>query len=306
MERRAMNIFAAIVTHNRLALLKECIESLRRQTVPLAGIVVINNGSTDGSREWLEQQPGLTCVHQENLGGSYGFAESILQSWKRQADWIWVMDDDSIPHPTALEALVQVIKSGMVYEPIGFLCSRVEWADGNPHRMNIPHISIFNKHGQPFSQYDKIGAFHVSACSFVSILVSAKAVQELGLPIRDFYIWGDDMEFTQRITRSGLLGLYVPASIVLHKTKTNYSSDIFHDDNQSIWKYRYGIRNHLFIIRQQKGFGKYFGKLLKHFFVLPVKLMKKRKDHRWLFIKTVWGAAWRSIGFTPNIEKPHA
>ena len=54
-----MNTIAVIVTHNRLALLREAVEAVHRQSSPVQGIVVINNGSTDGTREWLDAQPGL-------------------------------------------------------------------------------------------------------------------------------------------------------------------------------------------------------------------------------------------------------
>ena len=297
-----MNVIAVIVTHNRLRLLQEAVDAIRRQTRPVEAIVVINNGSTDGTLDWLTQQADLHCIHQSNMGGSHGFAEGIKQAYQKKADWIWVMDDDTIPEPEALHRLLNVAGNQQILEPIGFLCSRVEWTDHSPHLMNIPHISLFNRLGKPFNQYDSLGSLQVSACSFVSILVAADAVKTCGLPYRDFFIWGDDLEYTQRITRQHFIGLYVPTSVVLHKTASNYSADIFRDDDTSLWKYRYGIRNHLFIIRIQKGFGSYFGKLLKHFFVLPFKLLKKRKNHHIAFIQTVWGAAWRSIAFHPSKE----
>lgn len=168
--------------------------------------------------------------------------------------------------------------------------------------MNIPHIAIFNKQGIPFSRYDNLGALLVGSCSWVSFLVSTHAIRQCGLPYREFNIWGDDMEYTQRLTRNGFLGLYVPSSVVHHKTPNNYSADIFTDNDKSIWKFRYGIRNHLFMVRNQKGALSYTGKLLKHFFVLPIKVLRKRKTHRKAFIGMIWAAAWESIFFRPKIE----
>lgn len=297
-----MNTIAVIVTHNRLALLREAVEAVHRQSSPVQGIVVINNGSTDGTREWLDAQPGLFCIHQANLGGSHGFAEGIKQAYRQHADWIWVMDDDTIPGTDALRNLLSVAGNQTIKEEIGFLCSRVEWTDGTPHYMNIPHIGIFNRQGKPFNQYDNLGALHIGSCSFVSVLVSAKAVKQCGLPYREFFIWGDDMEYTERIIRAGLIGFYIPASVVLHKTASNYSANIFTDDDKSLWKYRYGIRNSLFVVRQQKGLVSYTGKLLKHLAVIPFKLLKKRSTHRSAFIRTVWVAAWNSIFFHPQKE----
>lgn len=300
-----MTVIATIITHNRLALLKESVQGIREQHVPVQKIIVVNNGSTDGTKEWLDAQQDLISIHRENLGGSDGFAEGIKQSYESGADWIWVMDDDSIPGKDALKELVSLTSHPGIDENIGFLCSRVEWTDGSPHLMNIPHISIFNKRGQPFNRYDNIGGLYVQACSFVSILVSAKAVKACGLPYRSFFIWGDDMEYTQRIIRAGFEGLYVPSSIVLHKTATNYSANIFTDDDKSLWKYRYGIRNSLFIIKKQKGALSFSGKFLKHIFVIPFKILKKRKSHRWAFIRVVWKAAWSSVFFNPKPDQIH-
>lgn len=67
-----MNIKAVVVTYNRKELLKRNITCLRANT-PVSSIVVVNNGSTDGTGEWLDDQKDLTVIHQENVGGSGGF-----------------------------------------------------------------------------------------------------------------------------------------------------------------------------------------------------------------------------------------
>ena len=52
-------VIAVVVTYNRQALLSECITALRKQSRPLDAILVINNGSTDGTEDWLRQQPDI-------------------------------------------------------------------------------------------------------------------------------------------------------------------------------------------------------------------------------------------------------
>ena len=99
-----MKITAVVVTFNRLELLKQGIECLRKQQ-KLTGIIVVNNGSTDGTREWLNAQPGLLVVHQDNVGGSGGFYTGIERAYSEGADWIWCMDDDVFPRPDCLDRL---------------------------------------------------------------------------------------------------------------------------------------------------------------------------------------------------------
>ena len=60
-------IYAVVVTFNRLELLKRNIDSLR-QNHPIERIIVVNNGSTDGTREWLSEQSDLLVITQENVG----------------------------------------------------------------------------------------------------------------------------------------------------------------------------------------------------------------------------------------------
>ncbi|MEJ7665194.1 MAG: glycosyltransferase [Hymenobacter sp.] len=77
-------IAAVLVTYNRIADLKICLDSLRRQTRPLNRIFVINNGSTDGTAEWLATQTDLAVTTQANLGGAGGFATGIQTGYERR------------------------------------------------------------------------------------------------------------------------------------------------------------------------------------------------------------------------------
>lgn len=63
-----MNIIAVVVTYNRIELLKRTVRCLQ-QNKPVSSIVVVNNGSTDATAEWLKTQSGLTVINQANVGG---------------------------------------------------------------------------------------------------------------------------------------------------------------------------------------------------------------------------------------------
>ncbi|WP_460571107.1 glycosyltransferase family 2 protein [Flaviaesturariibacter terrae] len=291
-----MKVIAIVVTYNRLALLKECIAALLVQTRRPDAILVVDNASTDGTGDWLATQP-VETITQPNRGGSWGFYTGVKSAYAAGADWTWLMDDDTIPTAGALEALLAASSST---DRIGFLGSKATWTDGTPHLMNLPDIKTYT-HGKPFNLYDAHGFFLVNASSFVSLLLSRAAVQEVGLPIKEYFIWNDDAEYTERITRAGFIGGYLPASVVLHKTPTNHFSDIFLDDVKGLWKYRYGIRNELHTYRMRKG--KFWGRFFKRVFVIPFRILRKRKDHQWAFIKTNWQASFSAINFNPTIEK---
>ena len=82
-----MKIIAVVVTYNRRELLKRNIGCLRQNT-PLHSIVVVNNGSTDGTKEWLDEQTDLRVIHQENVGGSGGFYTGIRYAFQEYSPTI--------------------------------------------------------------------------------------------------------------------------------------------------------------------------------------------------------------------------
>ena len=104
-----MNIIAVVVTYNRMELLKRNIRCLQ-QNKPISSIVIVNNGSTDGTTEWLAAQEGLTVINQTNVGGAGGFYTGIQYAYQAGADWIWCMDDDVFPRADCLEQLFAVYR----------------------------------------------------------------------------------------------------------------------------------------------------------------------------------------------------
>ena len=297
---KELNVIAVVVTYNRLALLTEAIEALKNQKVPVKKIIVINNGSTDNTARWLDSQKELAVTHQANLGGAAGFSMGIKMAAANGADYIWVMDDDTISEPTALEKMLENI--AVIKEPIGFLSSRCNWTDGSPHFMNIPGLKPLFNNQLPFNKYDDHKMILVESSSFVSLLVNTEAVKAVGLPYKEFFIWGDDHEFTSRITKQGFVGLYCMDSIVLHKTPLNTFTDYYNDTVGNIWKHRHGFRNEFFRVKKNKGFLYFIGWLPAKVIYASVKILRIRKQEHFQFIHAIWGAAWESVFFNPKIE----
>jgi hypothetical protein len=221
----APRVVAVVVTHNRQLLLSSCLRALRQQTIPPETILVVDNASTDGTASFLAAEtevPGpRLLVHrsEDNLGGAGGFALGVQRGLTLAPAWLWLMDDDSEPEPEALARLLEaaiLIESTRWGGAIGFLASRVLWKDGAPHRMNVPGrlsrkpVSVLAPGLEP-----------VDYASFVSLLVSAPAAAACGLPIAEFFIGSDDVEYTLRLTRAGYAGYHVEASRVKHLTRDN-------------------------------------------------------------------------------------
>lgn len=289
-----MTIAAVVVTYNRLVLLKECLDAISRQTYQVSSIIVVNNASTDGTTEFLQQIVDKQLVvksFEKNIGGAGGFAEGISIATKMGVDAIWIMDDDTIPQADALHYLVRILSNK---KNIGFVNSKVVWTDGSIHQMNIPG----------YVHHDDLGGgiYAVRSASFVSLLVPSKIVREVGLPYREFFIWVDDAEFTSRIVKAGYKGYFTTSSVVVHKTATNYGASIKTATPESAWKFYYYMRNGMFASRGEKPWIVWFFKHLNHLRLDIHRTRNMDPKLKTLLKKNLWRGFVDGLTFSPRKE----
>ncbi|MGN6783071.1 MAG: glycosyltransferase [Marmoricola sp.] len=241
-------VVAVVVTWNRCDLLREAVDALRSQSLPPVAVVVVDNASDDETATMLASSygTGLDVVRLErNTGGAGGFAVGIEQALTHDPELIWLLDDDTVPTPTAAEALVAAWRDHPGERPV-LLASRVEWTDGREHPMNTPRV----RPGASAAAREaaaSVGAVPIRSASFVSIMIDTAAVRERGLPVADYFLWNDDFEYSTRLLRDRV-GLHVPASVVVHKTRTFGSTDA--DPGE---RFFYEVRNKLWLFRHATG-----------------------------------------------------
>lgn len=237
-------VVAVVVTWNRIKLLSECLTMIGAQTRPPDVLLVVDNASTDGSRDMIcADFPDVELVTlTRNIGGAGGFSAGLAQAVDvHQADLVWAMDDDTIPTETTL---AELLASYTAYGPgLGLVASRVVWTDGRDQPRNIPRDPWWVRVDRRAAS--AAGGRPVRTASFVSLLIEAGAIREFGLPTADFFIWNDDFEFTARILRHRK-GIYAPKAIVVHKTaelgtKVADPGDRFYNEvRNKIWVFRGG------------------------------------------------------------------
>ena len=304
-----LSVVAIVVTYNRKILLEQCLHSVLAQSIRPEKIIIIDNNSNDGTFSHLTSsglfnELCISYIHMDsNQGGAGGFYQGIkVASDQNIYDFFWCMDDDCIPEFNALEKLLSPVKS---HENIGFICSRVNWSDGSPHLMNIPSIRM-STNNTPFNIYDDEHILLVRSCSFVSILVSNIAIKKIGFPLKEMFIWGDDIEFTTRIVQAGFLGLYAMDSKVTHLTIKNINDDIFNANKDDSFKFFYGIRNDLYFKRKNNGVVNYLFSLIYRLSFFNIKIFLRRKDFAWLFIFINIRASVMAVFFYPLTVFPNA
>ncbi len=276
-----LRIAAVVVTYNRRTLLDVCLSALVSQERPPDEILVIDNASTDGTQEMLKQKYDGRISHvrlEENQGGSGGFYEGIRLAYEKGYDWIWVMDDDVEPAAHALEALVESPAFG---DPaVGLLASLVldpSPQDGAPHSEQPDGVTAASPSGASrlpvgFGHYKRFNAIMgfqlvvtheslasplipIEAAGFLGVMIRRGAIEAVGLPLRELFIYWDDTEFIYRISRRFKVFL-VPSSRVLHgqgqhvrspRTFLGYAKLGAGVPFAQIWKLYYYVRNETYV-----------------------------------------------------------
>ncbi len=291
------NIVAVVVTYNRKELLKECIEELTKNQE--IDFMIIDNASTDGTADMVKNYTSdkLFYVNTgENLGGAGGFNFGIKEALKHDNyDYIWIMDDDTIVHEDSLEKLVE--KAELLNGEFSFLSSVALWKDETLCNMNIQKTSY-----KTIEHYSEIlkGILYIDYASFVSCFINVKSIKEVGLPIKEFFIYGDDMEYTMRLN-TYKPGYLVPDSIVTHKMTSNEGINIVDADVSRIDRYFYNYRNLLFIHKKYDKREYRTFKLRCYYLIL--KVLFKSKKHKLKRAKTIIKALIKAREFNPQIEK---
>ncbi|KAE8126920.1 glycosyltransferase [Bifidobacterium tibiigranuli] len=264
----SLTVTAIVVSYNRAGLLQECLDALTSQTRQPDRVIVIDNASTDGAADVAKRhplQPEVTVLD-HNVGGAGGFCAGIARALadaatdpaildaanhpddnhSQQANhYVWLMDDDTIPTPTALEQLLAAAGEAREHNGVwpAVLGSKALWTDGREHLMNKPRPRTWRALGAAKLQ-QSAEAFQVRSLSFVSCLINARMIESAhALPRAAYFLWNDDYEYTTKLLRRAT-GYYVPASEVIHKTKVFGSSDA--DPGE---RFFFEVRNKLWILR---------------------------------------------------------
>jgi len=189
-------IAAVVITYNRFSLLKEGIAAIRSQSLKPDVIIVVNNGSTDSTQEWLNTQSDLIVYHQQNLGGAGGFNRGIKEAYEAGFDWVWVMDDDGYPAVSCLQELIKASQVRLNVDAWGCLVVDKD----NQEKLAFECSQLLTATGRINYEIEFIENW---AAFFNGTLLSKKIIQKVGYPNPDLFIWGDEIDYYQRIVNVG-------------------------------------------------------------------------------------------------------
>ena len=297
-KKQNKKVIAIVVTYNRKELLKESIKALLKQEYKNCNILIVDNASTDGTYEYIQNYiDGTKVIYKNtgfNIGGAGGFNFGMKEAYKIGCDFMWLMDDDCIVHNDSLTKLIEADKE--LKENYGFLSSKVLWKDSSICKMNIQKKNLIKKVNNWKETRQK-----VIMATFVSFFIKSEIVKNMGLPIKDFFIWADDIEYSRRISRKYNCYL-INNSVVTHKSKNNIGSNIVKDSSENLKRYSYAYRNEMYVYRREGIIGKVYYNLKIIYHKFKIKKSDNSKEDKVKKINIINNALKDSNLFYPKIE----
>jgi len=270
-ENKKETVCAVVVTYNRKNLLLECLEAIRRQTRPVDGVYIIDNASDDGTPELLKEKgyiPELPPFNisepyeiehrisnlvdgnpinvfyvrmHKNTGGAGGFYEGVKRGYERGYDWLWLMDDDAEPK---INTLQELLNDALLFKSYA-ICPLIKSNEGITqyyHHKKFNFLGMekyFVKNNSP-----EKSVIYEEANAFVGPLISKNVVREIGFPMKELFIWGDDVEYTLRISKKFKLYLSLKANILHKDNNYAFNSKL---PREQYWKVYFITRNRIII-----------------------------------------------------------
>jgi GT2 family glycosyltransferase len=219
---RQPKVSIIVLTWNSYDVTRDCLLSLRKIDYPTFEVVLVDNGSVDGSGQKLAQDfPDLRVIlNEKNLGFTGGNNVGMRDALARGTDYLLLLNNDTIVAPNFLTELVNVAESdehiGMVNPKIYYFepADKIWYAGGEyvPWKTFPVHFGLRESDVGSYDQTQEVS--FVSGCA---LLVKAEAARKIGLLDEIFFVGYEDVDWSVRALHAGYKAMYAPASVVWHR-----------------------------------------------------------------------------------------
>jgi GT2 family glycosyltransferase len=206
-------VAAVVLTYNSHTALQRCVDALARQTRVPDRLLVVDNASAEPVGDLSDRFPGAE-VHRtaENLGpaGGYAVALRLFHESAPEGSWAWVLDDDCVPDPSALEHL---LATGSSESASTLVFGMVTDSDGHD-----PIVGV----------------------GWWGVLIPRSAVSRVGVPMAELFWWAEDTEYLQwRLPRAGFEPRVARGAVIrVDRLRASRA--------KPAWKYYYEARNSVY------------------------------------------------------------
>jgi len=219
---REARVSIIILNWNSFDATMECLKSLRNLDYRNFEVVVVDNGSVDSSAEKLgESAPEIRLIKsQTNLGFAAGCNVGIRDVLSRGADYVLLLNNDTVVAPDFLSRLMEVAESdakiGLLNPKMYFFDrpDRLQYA-GGVHKFWRLFPQTIGLRQRDDGRYDQVR--EVSFLSGTALLMKAEVIRRVGVLEEVYFHFYEDIEWSLRAVRAGFKGMYVPKAVIWHK-----------------------------------------------------------------------------------------
>ncbi len=212
-----------ILTFNSKRYILNCLKSVEKSTYSNYEIIVVDNGSRDGTIDLVKNNfPELKVVlNKENLGFTGGNNLGIKNA---QGDIILLLNDDTIIHQDLLKVLVKELMSS---DKIGIVGPKIYYMD-EPKKIWFAggKIDWFKGRGYHLKSNKKQQVDFITGCA---LMIKREVINRIGLLDEKFFAYYEDADWCQKAKRAGYRVIYLPFGGVWH-AKSATASNVFMDD----------------------------------------------------------------------------
>ena len=230
-----------IVNWNGKKFLADCLDGLKQQTYKDFSVLIVDNGSNDGSPEFVQTHyPEVRII---TLSRNLGFAVAnniAIQSV--QTKYVALLNNDAVPHPAWLAALVNVLENhfdaGLVASKMLFYDNR-NVVDRAGDEYTAAGAGNLRGRGEPSENFNNLELVF-GACAGAA-LYRKLMLDDIGLFDEDFFLLYEDVDLSFRAQLEGYKCLYVPDAIVYHKASSSIGDDsaisVYYSHRNLEWVY---------------------------------------------------------------------
>ncbi len=221
-EQSPTAVVAVVATYRRPAELQRLLNSLESARPDLRAVVVVDNADDPETAKVLASSP-LDCrriVPGKNLGCAGGLemgGKAAAEMFRSDYTHLWILDDDAVVPAGTLQCLLAAMIKEQAWAAIPLVVDhngRIGWFPEILKRTKFDAIrrrplleEFWNECGREPELF--------SWCTGVSLLVARSAVEQLGFHRGDYWVRGEDLEYSLRLTNAGR-GILVPDAVVQH------------------------------------------------------------------------------------------
>jgi len=275
-----MTFGIVIVTYNRLELLKECLANVQNQILHYDHVIVVNNNSVDGTKEYLDSLQGdnVKIINLDNnTGGAGGFCVGVKEAGELGCEYITLIDDDAMlagdflqnmqewlaNHKDVMAVSGKVSTDGVISQAF----ARRIWKDNDTGKVYRYPVSL--------TEYED-EYFYCDEVTFCGLTFSKNLISKIGYPNTKFFTQYDDTDYSAKIRKYTKIALITSCEI-------NHKCGIRSSSGPNWWRVYYSIRNEIYMVKKNYGIkaarhvsGEYLAEYNSYIRKLPYTKMRKR------------------------------